>query len=355
MRLNIHSKEKISNELSDHLSNAFVTLIEVFALARAAIKRGRLLKYVRNVLMGSDDKIQAAVGKLAKLTEAESRLVGAETLTEVKKTGRAVDDVAVTVSTLNLTVHETGDAVGQMSLKVTGLDEKMGNFMNEFRDEAKAGQEKGHQKIVKQVLQPSVTAQDWYDKISKSRVPGTGDWIRGEDIFQKWINKDIPILWISGNPGAGKSYVASNIISFLRDQNPQGVHHTPHVSVAYFFIKDDNPKTRSFHQAIRDLAYQISQNDPVYAKYVAANCDSVEDVNTLRSAWRNLFVNYFHHKGDIRSRAYLILDGVDEAFESEREVFFDLVKNISQGKLCVFRVASNHAVRNDLAKSIKEC
>jgi hypothetical protein len=335
VRLCVYSREQISKELSGQLSDILVTLIEIFALSRKAIKGGRFLKFARNVLVGSDDKIQAAVGKLAKLTATEDRLVGAETLTETKRTGRAVDDVAVTVISTNITVQETGVTVGQMSLEVIELNEKVGNLVlaiNETKDEAKAEQDKGHQDIVKRVLQPSVTAQDWYDKINKSRVPGTGDWIRGEDFFKSWIEKDIPVLWVSGNPGAGKSYLSSNIISFLRDQHPQGVQHPSHVSVGYFFFKDDNPKTRSFHQALRDLAYQISQNDPVYAKYVAANCDSPEDINTLQSAWRNLFINFFVKKKDVGSSVYLIIDGVDEAYDAERQAFLDLVKDVNEGK-----------------------
>lgn len=258
-------------------------------------------------------------------------MVGAETLTEAKRTGRAVNDVAVTLTAANVIVQETGVTVGQMSLEVTEMKNLMLG-MNESRNEAKAEQDKGHQKV-KQVLRPSVTAQDWYDRISKSRVPGTGDWIRGEDFFLAWIEKNIPVLWVSGNPGAGKSYLSSNIISFLRDQHPQGVQHPSHVSVGYFFFKDDNPKTRSFHQALCDMAYQISQNDPIYEKHVAAYCDSSEDIETIQSAWRTLFVNFFLKKKDVDSSVYLIIDGVDEAFEAERRVFFDLIKDINEGKL----------------------
>lgn len=204
--------------------------------------------------------------------------------------------------------------------------------INESRTEAKAEQNINHQNIVKRVLQPSVTALDWYDKINKSRVPGTGDWIRGEGLFKSWIKRDIPILWLSGIPGAGKSYLSSNIISFLRDRHLQGVQHHSHVSVGYFFFKDDNPKTRSFHQALRDLAYQISQNDSVYAKYVASTCDSSEDIGTLQSAWRHLFVNFFVKNKDVSGSVYLIIDGVDEADTADRQPFLDLIKDINGGK-----------------------
>ena len=335
MRLTVYDREQVSNELSAQLSEVLVTLIEIFALSRKEIKSGRIFKYAKNVIR-YDEKIQAAVIKLAKLTQTEGHLVGAETWTETKKTGRAVNDIAVTLTATKDTVQETGVAVGQMSLNVTGINEKMENLMhkmNETRKEARVEQDSSNQNGVKRILQPSVAAQDWYDKINKSRVPGTGDWIRSETLFQAWIEKTMPVLWVSGNPGAGKSYLSSNIISFLNDQHPQGVQHPSHVSVGYFFFKDDNPKTRSFHQALCDLAYQISQNDPVYAKYVAANCDIAEDVSALYSAWRVLFVNFFLKKKDVGSSVYLIIDGVDEAFAKEWKTFLDLIKDIYERKL----------------------
>lgn len=250
----MYSSAQISRELSNKLSDILVTLIEIFALSTKAIKGGRLLKFARNVLLGSDDMIQASVSKLDNLTKTEASLVGAETLTESKRTGRLVGDMSVTVTSTNVTVQETGQAVGQMSLEVTEVREALGdvllkvNELGELKKEAKTDQEKMHQDLVKKALQPSKinTSRDWYDKINKSRVPGTGDWIRGEDIFKSWIGKDVPIIFVSGNPGAGKSFLSSNIIAFLREQYPQGVHHPSHVSVGYFFFQRRQPKHEIF-------------------------------------------------------------------------------------------------------------
>jgi tetratricopeptide (TPR) repeat protein len=332
----VYSREQISSELSSKLSGILVTLIEIFALSTKAIKGGRLLKFTRNVLLGSDDEIQSSISKLDKLTKTEASLVGAETLVESKRTGRMVDGMSVTVTSTNVTVQETGQVVGQMSLEVTDVRETLGdvllkvNQLSELKEEARNDQEKTHQDIVKKALQPSKTnaPQDWYDKINKSRVPNTGDWIRREEVFKSWVGKDVPIIFISGNPGAGKSFLSSNIITFLREQHPQGVQHPSHVSVGYFFFKDDNPSTRSFHQAFRDIAYQISQNDPVYQKYLSSTVEDYESISTMESAWRTLFVDYFliDKYGD--SSVYMLFDGVDEAFETERQIFLSLLKDV---------------------------
>lgn len=286
-------------------------------------------------MFGNGDKIEEAVGKLARLTESESRLVSAETLSETKKTGRTLDEVSVTVNATNLTVQKTEVAVSQVDLRlaeVNGNFVKMMGAMNVSKAETEDEKEKKHRDKIKTILQPSFTAQDWYDKINKTRVPGTGDWVRGEDLFKSWFVKNNPVLWVSGTPGAGKSYLSSNVISFLREQYPQGIQNPSHVSIGYFFFKDDQPKTRSFHQALRDLAYQIAQNDPVYAKYITTQCDSPEDINTLHRAWRNLFVNFFFEGTSGGSSVYMVMDGVDEAYGTERQIFLELVKDLLRGK-----------------------
>jgi adenylylsulfate kinase-like enzyme len=41
-------------------------------------------------------------------------------------------------------------------------------------------------------------------------------------LFKNWLDKEKPILWITGTPGAEKSYIAFKIINHLREQYPQG-------------------------------------------------------------------------------------------------------------------------------------
>ncbi|PGH12593.1 hypothetical protein AJ80_06651 [Polytolypa hystricis UAMH7299] len=332
IRLKVYSKEDISEDLGNKLSDILVTLVEIFALSTKTICRGRLLKLTRNFLLGSDDAIQAAMGKLDNLTRVEACLVGAETLTELKRTGRAVDSISATVNTTNTTVVETGMTVNQMSVQVNEVQEMLGTLVvsvHEGRQENSEDREKSLQVLVSKILQPSKTdsAQDWYNKINKARIPGTGDWVQSEAIFQAWLNKQGPIIFLSGNPGAGKSYLATNIVSFLREQYPQNVQSMVLISVGYFFFKDDNPNTRSIHQALRDLAFQISLNDPVYQKYLAT-VEIYEKIGTLESAWRLLFVEYFLKRPNIDSRVYILLDAVDEAWDKERMTFFSLLRDL---------------------------
>ncbi|KAJ5415509.1 NACHT and TPR domain protein [Penicillium sp. CMV-2018d] len=338
VRLSAYTQEAIPEALNDKLSDIIVTLIEIFALSSKTIRRGRLLKYARNILLGNDDAIQAAMVRLDKLTQVEAKLVGAETLAESKRTGRVVDGISVTVNATNTNVLETGKTVNQMSaqvFEVQGMLEKLITSSNEEKQDTGEDQEV-LQTLIKHVLRPSMvdSAQEWFDKIHKARVLGTGDWVHMDDVFQSWINKETPVIFVSGNPGSGKSFLAANMINFLLERFPPGLQRNPMVSIGYFFFKDDKPQTRSCHQALRDLAFQISKNEPGYRNYLRS-IEEYEQISTLESAWRLLFVEYFLKKPNNESTVYLLLDAVDETLDEERGIFIDFVKQLYSSQSCL--------------------
>ncbi|KAL4944136.1 hypothetical protein BDV06DRAFT_220605 [Aspergillus oleicola] len=208
---------------------------------------------------------------------------------------------------------ETGITINQMSMQVNEIQDQLGTLMvslNEGKQASSEDREKSLQALVKKILKPSKT----------------GDWIRNEDIFKQWLSKVTPIIFVSGNLGAGKSCLSTNIINFLREQHSQHGQSILSVSVGYFFI-DDNPDTCSFHQALRDLAYQVSKNDPVYQKHLAT-VEEYERIRTLESAWQLLLVDYFVNKPNVESSVYILLDALDEAWAEERKIFLSLARDL---------------------------
>ncbi|PGG99276.1 hypothetical protein AJ79_08582 [Helicocarpus griseus UAMH5409] len=283
-----------------------------------AIGSGRFLKFGRTALIGSDGTVQEALDRLATLTKNEDRLVGAETLTETKKTGRAIDNVTSTVSATRVAVAHVNHGVAELNRKV--------DYLLQAEDSHSSIEMEPNPRIhdLKHILRPSVTAHDWFDKSTRPRLkePEIG---LGRNASLKHGS---PILWVTGNPGSGKSYLASNIISYLGEQHSPRAHKQYEASVTYFFFKDDNPVTRFFHQALRDLAYQIIQNDSAYAKRITTTCTSPDDTSTLESAWRTLFVGYFVKEGGLESIIYIVLDAIDEAYAAERQSMLNLMKDI---------------------------
>lgn len=350
VRLTVYDREQLPTELQEKLAEILATLLEVFARSTKEVKRGvggRLVSMGKHVLRGNDKKLDDLVSRLDKMTLGESQLVGVETLTESKRTGRKVDDISVTLIETKTSISEGNHKIGELNANVLNVRENVGNIMavlNESRAEANEGRDKKHIDKAKSILDPSPNPEDIYTAIDRTRVPGTGDWIRNEEFFQAWMKQDSPVLGIFGMPGSGKSYLSGNMISYLAQEHPQRVQHASHTSIAYFFFKDNNPRTRSFKQALNDLAFQVTQNDPIYAKYIASNFQSASEIETLQSKWRRLFVDYFLKKENVDSKVYLVLDGVDEALDSERQEFLELLVDLKDASMSTSRTSSINLV-----------
>jgi outer membrane murein-binding lipoprotein Lpp len=337
----VYDRTAVSPELQNKFAEILATLLEIFARSTKIIKGGlggRVLRFAKNALLGNDQTLQSLVSKLEKLSQSEHRLVGAETLVESKKTGVAINDLSVKLAGASLVVQDSNIKLDQVSVDVrsisSGQDElreamhqEMNNVMAAIaRSNTKDDEQTDHGK---QVLRPSVSPHDTYYSIAKKRLPGSGDWIREEPQFEAWLQRKNSILWISGIPGSGKSFLAGNIIAYLKEQDPHEVANPSQTSVAYFFFKDSDPQTRSIHQALRDVAYQIYQNDQTYAQYLHYYCQSADDIKTIQSAWRVLFQNFFLNNDSVRDSVYVVLDGLDEASEEDRRAFSELLSDLS--------------------------
>jgi hypothetical protein len=135
-----------------------------------------------------------------------------------------------------------------------------------------------------------------------------------------------------------------------------GLHEGKASTVGFFFLGTNNSHTRigAFQQALRDVAWQISRLDTKYADHVASQCRSVEDIETLPSAWRKLFVGYFGAAS--RSTLYLVIDGLDEVEEDGeygRAEFLNLLSAF-QGA-CYFMYDLSHRVTQHRHRNLAAC
>ncbi|KAL4879221.1 tetratricopeptide repeat domain protein [Aspergillus karnatakaensis] len=306
IRLDIYARQHISEHLRDKLTDITVAMLEVFAVSRRQIERGRLREFGKNLLLGNDEGM---LNKLHGLLDGESHLVGAETLTEVKVANSKIQRVDSSLSRLTQQIA---------NLRAT-------------QPPTEQAQDKGARQHVKRVLQPTTGADEIYSAVDRSRIAGTGDWIREEQDFRDWVKRDHPLLWVTGTPGAGKTHLASNVIQYLRDRFPQNVQHPSHVAVAYFFFKDDDLRTRSLHQALCDISFKIAQNDLVYSKHIVSSVDSRDEIATISSLWQKLYVEFFIDNDTLDTTVYLVLDALDEAFPEDRLELCELLCDLQQG------------------------
>lgn len=115
--------------------------------------------------------------------------------------------------------------------------------------------------------------------------------------------------------GTGKSFLTSRVITW-------GLENLAHLG--YFFFSANDPETRSVLQALRDVAYQLSENDAIYAEKLARQLRSSDEIKTIPSAFRRLFVQPL--QDDNRDTTlYIFFDGIDEADQSDVEQLLSLL------------------------------
>jgi tetratricopeptide (TPR) repeat protein len=293
--------------LREKLVDIFASLFEVLLLSTQEVRRGRLRAYFKR-LFGSESPVQPAMDKLKSLTVGEERLVLAETYGGVSNLKDTTERVASMVTLVNENIQ---------NLRLDHL----GQIDHVQRDKLKA------------ILEPSPFSEDFFSAFGKSRVPGTGDWILKDETLQAWVRGEKRYLWIGGSAGkrhtlcfglfvltllllgTGKSFLTARIISWATEN----LHN-----VAYFFFRENNPETKSVVQALRDIAYQLSENDASYAKELVNSLQSSDEIKTVASAFRRLLVQP-RQDPDCGAPTYIFLDGIDEAYQEDaRQLLFQL-------------------------------
>ncbi len=138
-------------------------------------------------------------------------------------------------------------------------------------------------------------------RISDNRQPGTCDWILKDPQVRPWIEDDggEAVLWVTGIPGAGKSYLCSLLIQNLQSQQ--------HLSTVYFFCDHQSSSETTCAVMLRTLAIQLLQQNLDMASLV--HQAYLQKGSTRSSpAMKNLLIKVLHTS----KAARVVVDGIDE-------------------------------------------
>ncbi|KAA8645102.1 uncharacterized protein ATNIH1004_009317 [Aspergillus tanneri] len=156
--------------------------------------------------------------------------------------------------------------------------------------------------------------KDRKDRNSK-RVPGTCEWFTSHSLFQAWqqskSNVSSGLLWVSADPGCGKSVLTRYLVDEL-------LLNTNERTVCYFFFKDDFSDQRSSTSALSIILRQLFIAQPqLLQDAVLDKLDTDGDtfVQSFSELW-NLLVSISTNPkaGEI----ICILDALDECQDSDR-------------------------------------
>ncbi|KAK8140205.1 hypothetical protein PG984_000271 [Apiospora sp. TS-2023a] len=158
------------------------------------------------------------------------------------------------------------------------------------------------------------------------RMENTAQWIFQKEEFRKWASMDVDVkvtakwrkmppwvLWAHGNPGCGKTVMASSVYDELVEEKKL---QPPGPMVCYFFFKHTDPRSSTIEAAYRSALAQIlhrhREDSEILEKFLFVQSDSESLSGQSRATAKqldDLMCIIAHTLGHIE----FVIDGIDEA------------------------------------------
>ncbi|KAK6836360.1 hypothetical protein PG987_006855 [Apiospora arundinis] len=156
------------------------------------------------------------------------------------------------------------------------------------------------------------------------RVEGTCEWFTAHDLFRNWRQEASAMLWVSADPGCGKSVLAKYLVDEVLASSATR-------TTCYFFFKDDFDDQRTVESALCCILHQlfVQKPDLLLDKFLDEYREDGDQIcSSFGDLWRILIEAADHHKeGEI----ICILDALDECVGQKR-LAAGLTQLFSQGK-----------------------
>ena len=142
-------------------------------------------------------------------------------------------------------------------------------------------------------------------KALKLRTPGTGEWYLRSDSYEKWKSKTVPLTWLYGQAGAGKTFLTAAIIEnmqkFCNDDPAQSLAH-------HFFDFNEAAKQDPINMLKSLLCQSLSRcaDVPDAVKSLYASCNE-----GLRAASEHELLEALRGTFEV-AHAFVVLDALDE-------------------------------------------
>ncbi|KAF4977689.1 hypothetical protein FZEAL_5830 [Fusarium zealandicum] len=160
-----------------------------------------------------------------------------------------------------------------------------------------------------------------------AKTAGTCEWILTKSEYKTWEQSYTSLLWISGSPGKGKTFMSIFLTQHLeRSAMGQGV------LVAYFFCDSMDKRRSTATSVLRGLMFQLIQQsrsliDQVLTKWKLLRDKLFED-DSFEDLWlvfMSMLQNLYKHE------LFLVLDGIDECEDESLVVLLRKITSIYSG------------------------
>lgn len=156
------------------------------------------------------------------------------------------------------------------------------------------------------------------------RVDGTCEWLIQHPSYQEWLaDANLPLLWISGGPGKGKTMLAIYITEVLQPVADAGEN-----VLLYYFCSNRDKNRNTALTIMRGIIHQWIDLHPHLAQYIKNSFEGTETtkytVSSFVSLWR-VFLTLLRQSGS--SQVVCVLDGLDECEKESLRHLLDAVGN----------------------------
>ncbi|KAK6347227.1 hypothetical protein TWF696_007300 [Orbilia brochopaga] len=162
-------------------------------------------------------------------------------------------------------------------------------------------------------------------------------WIFSDRNFRSWLSdsSERPVLWISGDPGKGKTMISIGIIDYLQEKHAISDENGMLPAICYFFCQATDDRLNNTVGILKGLLYQLI--DGKFGKYLfkyvkeefekgGPNCFSGKSsIYALERVLAAIFSD------PTLPDVYLIIDALDEC-EYGLEDLFDIIQQTASGE-----------------------
>ncbi|KAI3320814.1 hypothetical protein HD806DRAFT_537878 [Xylariaceae sp. AK1471] len=156
-------------------------------------------------------------------------------------------------------------------------------------------------------------AEDDLIAVESNKTDGTCEWAVTMESFANWrdVGDEEPLFyWLTGEPGSGKSVVATHLIRNLQEMG---------ADVCFHFFHHGRKTQQSVAGFLRQIAYQMAilHLSVRQSLYIMQEMGVAFDKDDERAIWRKLFMNEIF-KMPLQKPQYWIIDGLDECVDSSK-------------------------------------
>ncbi|KAJ5102458.1 hypothetical protein N7532_002987 [Penicillium argentinense] len=222
--------------------------------------------------------------------------------------------------------HETRTEKDAQMIGAANVDQRLRAIQNTQQYEANRQAIAERDRLAMKLLQTLYTCpyKDRKD-VNHKRVPGTCEWFTHHRMFENWQRAEgSSLLWVSADPGCGKSVLAKYLIDDL-------LPATKESTICYFFFKDGILEQMTATSAVCAILRQtfLSQphllSDHILNKFAADGENLIKSFSDLWSIFTSMTAD------PSMGETICILDALDECQDDERGRLIEAVTRSQQG------------------------